>query len=149
MSAYATTTAQSPAHPYAIYSGPKTGNEFGMSDIRSTISSALRTAAGEAVQKVEFKSQVTPPVTIDRPFAGTAEQPSLPAITGGTPLSDRILGFVKPAVYFHTPAGIFPVEPWGRPERDWSGWILAGSGLALGAALFVGIKIGKRAICPR
>ena len=66
--------------------------------------------AGAVTQEVTVRSQLTPAVTV-YPFA---EQTEAREVQGGG-AGDLLMRVVKPAVYLKTPAGVVPVEPWGKP----------------------------------
>jgi hypothetical protein len=165
------------ANPYGIYDGPRIGDEFlewNMGDVvRRVPTAAVLNALGElynmgqldqlfgaaknlfgdAVESIEFRSQVTPTVVVNKPFAPQA--PGAPApqpqIQGGSPASAVFLDkFAKPAIYIHLTGGtVLPIEPYGTPKDDYTGLVIAGVGIAAGIGLFAGISIGKWIFCPK
>ena len=98
---------------------PSAGNAAAQQDW-----SAVANALGrEAIGKVEVRSQITPPVSVD-PFAPGEPGPPNP-----------ILALVKPEVRVYDPAGnlLFAVAPAGPPtENYFPGMVVAGTIAALG-----------------
>ena len=177
MSSLITTGPQSWTRPYAIYNGPRTGDEFlewnqmgqitfvdppkdleflfglgrlyDMGQIDQLFGAATN-AFGSAVESIEFRSQVTPPIIINQPLAPAGQRPA-PQVQGGTPLTTIILDkAAKPAMYIHLKGGIvYPVEPYGKPTEDYTGLMIGGIGVTLAIGALVGIKIGQFFFCSK
>ncbi len=146
MSAYVTIEPQ--GH-FRMINGPRTGNAFGMGQLN--LSRAVRSLAnqafGGAVNQITFKSQLTPSVTVDQPFAppGAPDGAGVPQVEGGSPLSRKLLEIAKPAMYIQTPAGItIPFEPFGEPTEDYWAWALAGTAAVFGLGVWAGMKYRQR-----
>lgn len=105
--------------------------------------------AGEAIQAIEFRSQVTPQVVIDRPFAAGGAPP--PQVQGGTPISRVFMEKIaKPAVYLRLAGGaVVPMEPYGRPTEDYTGLMILGSVALTAAGVFAGVKIAQKFFCKK
>jgi hypothetical protein len=144
MSAYVTF---SPQGPFPVNQGPHTGNAFGMGQL--DLGAAARLLAsqtvGTVVDEITFRSQLTPPVTIRRPFAagtpGTASGPSPAEVQGGNPITRQILALARPAMYIKTPGGItIPFEPLGEPTEAYWAWALAGTAAVFGLGAWAGMR---------
>ena len=127
------------------------GRAYGMGqmvNLTGAIASAAQKLAGDAVESIEFRSQVTPPVLINRPFAPGA--PAQPQVQGGTPVSRAFMGIAKPAVYLRLTGGaVVPMEPYGKPVNDYTGLILLGTAATAAVGVFVGIKLGQKLFCKK
>ena len=44
---------------------------------------------------------------------------------------------------------VYAVEPWGRPEANYTKLLAIAAGLTLLIGGVVGVKLGQRMICPR
>lgn len=176
MSSLVTTGPKSWTRPFAIYDGPRTGDAFlewnmgqiiwteppaeldvlyglgqlwGMGQIDKLFGAAT-SLFGDAVESIEFRSQVTPPIVIDKPFAPAGQRP--PAkLEGGTPLTKVILDkAAKPAMYINLKGGtVYPIEPYGRPTEDYTLYIVGGAVAALAVGTLVGAKLGQWLLCRR
>ena len=107
---------------------------------------------GDSVEAIEFRSQVTPPIVVNKPFAPVAPGQSPDSrVQGASPLTTVILNkAAKPAMYVHLTGGtVYPVEPYGKPTEDYTGLMLAGAGLTLALGAFIGIKIGQKFFCKK
>lgn len=104
---------------------------------------------GESIQSIELRSQVTPQVVIDRPFAPGGAAP--PQVQGGTPMSRVFMERVaKPAAYIKLAGGaVVPVEPYGKPTEDYTGYMILGTAAVAAVGVFAGVKIGQLLFCPR
>lgn len=188
MSSLVTTGPKSWTRPYAIYNGPRTGDEFlewNMRGLGETLQQpqpelqfvdppaeldvlyamgqladmgqvdqlfgAATKLFGDSVEAIEFRSQVTPPIIINRPFSTTPGQPPTSQVQGGTPITAIILDkAAKPAMYVRFTGGtVYPVEPYGKPTEDYTGLLIGGVGLTLAVGAFIGIKIGQFFFCAK
>lgn len=177
MSSLVTTGPKSRTRPYAIYRGPRTGDEFlewnSMGQIIWTeppaeldvlyglgqlwdmgqldkLFGAATNMFGESVESIEFRSQVTPPIVINQPFAPAAQRP--PAkLEGGTPITRVILDkAAKPAMYIRLKGGVvLPIEPYGAPTENHIPMLIGGAVALLAVGTLVGAKLGQMLLCRR
>ncbi len=177
MSSLVTTGPKSWTRPYAIYNGPRTGDAFlewnqmgqityvdppadmeflyglgqlyGMGQL-DKLFGAAQNVFGDAVESIEFRSQVTPPVVITKPFAPAGQRP--PAqVTGGSQVSQIVLDkAAKPAVYIRMKGGlVYPIEPYGKPTEDYTGFMIGGTVAVLAVGGIIGIKLGQWLFCRK
>ena len=177
MSSLVTTGPQSWTRPYAIYNGPRTGDAFlewnqmgqityvdppadmeflyglgrlyDMGQLEKLFGAASN-VFGEAVESIELRSQVTPPVVIERPFAPPGQRPPAQA-QGGTPFTRLLLDkAAKPAMYIKLKGGVvYPIEPYGRPTEDYTGYLIGGVLVTLAVGGLIGAKLGQWMLCPK
>lgn len=173
MSSLVEVTNKSYRNPYAIYDGPRVGDEFlewnmgdagvapkvatlqvlgqlaNMGQIDQLFGAATR-LFGDAVESIQFKSQVTPTITVVRPFSTAPGQKPAQTVEGGTPVGQVVLDrFAKPAVYIRFAGGtVYPIEPYGAPKDDYTGYIVGGLGLAVGLGMVVGAVAARKVFCP-
>lgn len=114
----------------------------GMGQALPALLNAASGLANEAVQSVEIRTQLTPPIVIDRPFAANRSVQQ----AQGNPVSAALRKILKPAIYVKTPGGVLPVEPDG-PPADYSTAFAIGLGVATGLTLWAGAKIGQKLLC--
>ncbi len=119
---------------------------YDMGQIDALVGSAVQ-VFGDSVDSIEFRSQVTPPIIINRPF--TPGQKPQPQVQEGTPLTSIVLDkAAKPAMYIHLKNGAtYPIEPYGTPTEDYTGYVVAGIGLTLALGLLAGVAVGRKLFC--
>jgi hypothetical protein len=119
---------------------------YDLGQIDALVGSAVQ-IFGDSVDSIEFRSQVTPPIVINRPF--TPGQKPQPQVQEGTPLTSIILDkAAKPAMYIHLKNGAtYPIEPYGTPTEDFTGYVVAGIGVMLALGLLAGVAVGRRLFC--
>lgn len=114
----------------------------GMGQALPALLNAASGLANEAVQSVEIRTQLTPPIVIDRPFAANRSVQQ----AAGNPASAALRKLLKAAIYVRTPGGVLPIEPDG-PPADYSTAFAIGLGVATGLTLWAGVKIGQKMFC--
>lgn len=105
---------------------------------------------GDQVEAIEFRSQVTPPIVVNQPFAPPGQRPPVQQ-QGGTAITTLVLDkAAKPAMYIKLKGGmVYPIEPYGKPTEDYTGYLIGGIGVTLALGMFAGIKIGQWMFCQR
>lgn len=122
-------------------------NYYNMGQV-SQLFSAAQSAFGSAVASIEFRSQVSPPIVINQPFATPAAGQPAQAPQGADPVTAIVMAQAKPAVYIHLTDGTtYPIEPYGTPSADYTGYVIMGAGLTVGLGILVGVTIGKKLFC--
>lgn len=121
---------------------PRRGSGMGQIPGLPQLLGAATGVANEVVQSVEIRTQLTPPIVIDRPFAPskTVQQPA------GNPVSAALRKLLKTSIYVKTPGGVLPIEPDGPPS-DYSTVFAIGLGVTAGLTLWAGAKIGQKLLC--
>lgn len=121
---------------------------FGLAQLPAALGVAQR-LAGETIQSIELRSQVTPQVIIDKPFAPSGATP--PQVQGGNPMSRVFMEKIaKPAAYIKLVGGaVVPVEPYGKPTEDYTGLMLLGTAAVAAVGVFTGVKLGQLLFCPK
>lgn len=89
-------------------------------------SSAVATIGRESVSRITFRSQLSPPLSVD-PFAPQAAGPPNP-----------ILALIRPEVTVETRAGSLVMAPYGTPSANYLPWLILGV-LVTGIGIIVGI----------
>lgn len=91
--------------------------------------------AKQAVRSVTVRSTLTPDVTVD-PFGDESAQRA-GAEAGPAGL---LLGILRPSVYVNTPAGVVPIEPYGKPDANYMPLVLGAAAAGFGALLYFAWK---------
>lgn len=176
MSSLTTTGPQSLIRPYAIYDGNRTGDAFlewnmgqnfmtappadldvlyglgrlmGMGQVDQLFGAASK-LFGDSVESIEFRSQVTPSIVINQPFAPAGQRP--PAeVPGANPITKILLDkAAKPAIYVRVKGGIvYPIEPYGAPTQNYTPLIVGAGVLSIIAGAFVGVKLSQKFFCKK
>lgn len=113
-----------PFNPAAIAAALQGGNA----------SALAQAVAGAAVQSITFRSQVSPPISVN-PFS-----PTPPAPPGPNPL----MSLIRPAIDVQTAAGTMTIAPYGAPSANYFPWLVAGLALAALGGIALVTAIARR-----
>lgn len=110
-----------------------------------SITSLLPNLSAQAIRaaglEVEARSQITPDVSVRLYDDGAGVQLEHSAPPSG--FGSAVMGMIRPAIYIHTPAGTYPIEPWGAPRKNLMPHMVVG-GCALGYLAWKGYQAWRR-----
>lgn len=103
---------------------------------------ATNAAAREAGVRVRVRSQVAPELTLDV-WQGEDGATRTESAGAGGGIGEALLRFARPSVYLEGPGFSYAVEPYGRPERNYSAALALGT-VAVGLLAWKGWRAWQR-----